>query len=107
MNCAIGHGSSGGRDALSSGEWRIRTLASSVLQSQKLVSSSRSSSGVRRSDEKVIIDGSSSTAVGALLFRLAVFMVTPEEWNSQTFGCIRMLAKDLQYGFGRVKFVRL
>ena len=47
------------------GKWRISTRTSSLLQSQKLASSSRSSSGVSRSEEKVVIEGSSSTAVGA------------------------------------------
>ena len=55
MNWAIGHGSSGGRCGPQLvGKWRIRTRTSSLLQSQKLVSSSRSSSGVSRSDEKVV-----------------------------------------------------
>jgi hypothetical protein len=48
-----------------SGKCRIITRTSSLLQSQKLVSNSRSSSGVNRSEEKVVTDGSIiPTAVG-------------------------------------------
>ena len=54
MNWAIGQGSSGGLGwPAGRGKWRISTRTSSLLQSQKLVRSSRSSSGVSRSDEKV------------------------------------------------------
>src|SRR3954463_4291917 len=75
MNWAIGHGSSGGRLARSSvGKWRSSTRTSSLLQSQKLVSSSRSSSGVSRSDEKVVTEVSATLADCPDRLRLTVFM---------------------------------
>ena len=49
--------------AQSLGKWRSSTRTSSLLQSQKLVSSSRSSSGVSRSEEKVVSEVSSTLAV--------------------------------------------
>src|SRR5262245_26112445 len=54
MNWAIGHGSSGGRFARKCGKCRIKTRTNSLLQSQNVVSSSRSSSGVSNSEEKVV-----------------------------------------------------
>src|SRR5215216_6166524 len=57
MNWAIGHGSNGGRLARSSGYCRSSRRTSSLLQSQKAASNSRSSSGVRRSDENVVRAG--------------------------------------------------
>src|SRR5262245_37115508 len=75
MNWAIGQGSSGGRLAWSSRLYvRTRTRTSSLLQSQKLVSSSRSSSGVSRSDEKVVRDESATLADCPDRLRLAVFI---------------------------------
>src|SRR6476469_3105899 len=75
MNWAIGQGSSGGRWACSSrGKLRKSTRTSSLLQSQKLVNSSRSSSGVSRSDEKVVNEDSATLAVCPDRLRLAVFM---------------------------------
>src|SRR5262245_51369937 len=50
----MGHGSRGGRCWRKFGKWRIRTRTNSLLQSQKLVNSSRSSSGVSRSEENVV-----------------------------------------------------
>src|SRR6266849_5392284 len=55
MNCAMGHGSCGGRCCRRRGKWRMRTRTSSVLQSQKSESSERSSSGVSRSEEKTVV----------------------------------------------------
>src|SRR5438874_5298302 len=57
MNWAIGHGSKGGRLARNWGNCRSKSRTSSLLQSQKLESNSRSSSGVRRSDENVVRAG--------------------------------------------------
>src|SRR2546421_3622538 len=80
MNWAIGQGSSGGRTARSSeGKWRSNTRTSSLLQSQKLVSNSRSSSGVSRSDEKVVTADSDTLAVCPDRLRLAVFMAAFRE----------------------------
>jgi hypothetical protein len=75
MNWAIGQGSSGGRQARNSlGKCRRSTLTSSLLQSQKLVSKSLSSSGVSRSDEKVVKGDSATLADCPERLRLAVFM---------------------------------
>src|SRR5262249_40652391 len=54
MNWAIGQGSNGGRCERNRGKWRIRTRTNSLLHSQKPVSNSRSSSGVSRSEEKIV-----------------------------------------------------
>src|SRR5262245_43341964 len=62
MNWAIGHGSNGGRLARSSGYCRSSRRTHSLLQSQKAASNSRSSSGVRRSDENVVRAGVSVVA---------------------------------------------
>src|SRR5262245_40178710 len=62
MNSAIGHGSSGGRCWRSRGKWRINTRTSSLLHSQKLASSSRSSSGVNRSEEKIVVGASDTVS---------------------------------------------
>src|SRR5262249_17988620 len=56
--CAIGQGSMGGRCWRNRGKCRISTRTSSLLQSQKLARSSRSSSGVSRSEEKIVVVGS-------------------------------------------------
>src|SRR5947208_628659 len=82
MNWAIGHGSNGGRLARRCGYCRRRMRTSSLLQSQKLERSSRSSSGVRRSDENVVRAGVS--VVGSVTtdarFFLADFMaILPRE----------------------------
>src|SRR5688572_707873 len=55
MNWAIGHGSSGGRCCRKRGKLRISTRTSSLLHSQKPASNSRSSSGVSRSEEKIVV----------------------------------------------------
>src|SRR5262245_30700022 len=57
MNWAIGHGSNGGRLARRCGYCRSSSRTSSLLQSQKAARSSRSSSGVRRSEENVVRAG--------------------------------------------------
>src|SRR5688500_9752707 len=64
MNWAIGHGSNGGGLARGGGYCRSSRRTSSLLQSQKAASNSRSSSGVRRSDENVVRAGVS--VVGSL-----------------------------------------
>src|SRR5438477_11754247 len=85
MNWAMGQGSSGGRWARRRGKWRSSTRTNSLLQSQKLVSSSRSSSGVSRSDEKVVTVGSDTLAVCPDRLRLAVFMAA---FHSTLFGFV-------------------
>src|SRR5438876_386381 len=57
MNWAIGQGSIGGLLARRWRLCRVMTRTNSFLQSQKLDSNSRSSSGVRRSEEKVVRAG--------------------------------------------------
>ena len=74
MNWAIGQGSRGGLLARRSGKCRTSTRIRSVLQSQNPVSNSRSSSGVRRSEEKAVIGGSATGADDTWRVRLAVFM---------------------------------
>src|SRR5262249_52060685 len=54
VDWASGHGSNGGRLARRLGYCRNRIRTSSLLQSQKLERSSRSSSGVKRSEENVV-----------------------------------------------------
>src|SRR5262245_35774528 len=80
MNWAIGHGSSGGRCCRSRGKCRISTRTSSLLHSQKPVRSSRSSSGVRRSEEKMVVVGSRTTTspcAGGRLRRRGFIAVLP------------------------------
>src|SRR4051794_18571248 len=55
MNWAIGQGSIGGECCRRRGKFRFRTRTNSFLHSQKLPSSSRSSSGVKRSEEKIVV----------------------------------------------------
>src|SRR5262245_8536876 len=80
MNWAIGHGSRGGRWARKRGKCRIKTRTNSLLCSQKVERSSRSSSGVRRSEEKMVVGGEpmtiGATGAGWRLFRW-VFMSRP------------------------------
>src|SRR6516164_3528954 len=79
MNWAIGQGSCGGRCERSLGKWRIITLTSSVLQSQKPVNNSRSSSGVNKSEEKMVGVAKETVFPGAArrLRRLAFIAVLP------------------------------
>src|SRR5262245_35201693 len=89
MNWAIGHGSNGGRLARRCGYWRRRMRTSSLLQSQKAASSSRSSSGVSRSDENVVRAGVSETgsATTAARFFLTDFMaILPRERSNNPVG---------------------
>src|SRR5687767_4448016 len=77
MNWAIGHGSSGGRCERSLGKKRMRALTSSLLHSQKIAKSSRSSSGVSKSEEKMVVEVSMTIVLsGAFAGRLRrwVFM---------------------------------
>src|SRR5262252_3163772 len=80
MNWAMGQGSSGGRWARKRGKCRINTRTNSLLCSQKVDRSSRSSSGVRRSEEKMVVGGEpttiGSTGAGWRFFRW-VFMSRP------------------------------
>src|SRR5262245_26830206 len=85
MNWAIGHGSNGGRLARKFGYCRSRIRTNSLLQSQKLERSSRSSSGVKRSDENVVRVGVSVvvSATTDSRFFLADFMATlPREGSN-------------------------
>src|SRR5260370_21074850 len=66
----MGHGSNGGRNCRRFWKWRIRTRTNSLLQSQKLVSNSRSSSGVSRSDENVVSGENVATTLGVTRVRL-------------------------------------
>src|ERR1700692_3715140 len=79
MNWAIGHGSSAGRWARSFGKYRMRALTSSLLHSQKVASNSRSSSGVSKSDEKMVVVVSMATEISGAGWRLQrwVFMAVP------------------------------
>src|SRR5216684_9164944 len=87
MNCAIGHGSSGGRCWRSRGKCRMRTRTSSLLQSQKPDSSSRSSSGVSKSDEKTVGVGATATfpVSSADRLRRRGFMTVFPWWKNKGF----------------------
>src|SRR5712691_7554868 len=75
MNCAIGQGSMAGRCALNRGKLRIKIFTSSVLQSQKFVKSSRSSSGVSKSEEKIVVGGAeTSLSSGRRRLRFGAFI---------------------------------
>src|SRR4051812_40800840 len=85
MNWAIGQGSNGGRLARSCGNCRSSKRTSSLLQSQKLDSNSRSSSGVRRSDENVVRAGVSvkvSPATDDRFFLADFILVFLPLWGS-------------------------
>src|SRR5260370_1135875 len=75
MNCAMGHGSGAGRCARMRGKCLIRTFTSSVLFSQNVAKSARSSSGVSKSDEKMVVVASKDTfSSGASGGRLRAFV---------------------------------
>src|SRR5260370_25567991 len=70
MKWGSGQGSMGGRCERSRGKCRMSSLTSSLLHSQKPFNSSRSSSGVSRSEEKIFGDETttdSSRATGRFL----------------------------------------
>src|SRR5438067_9573831 len=106
MNWAIGHGSSGGRWARSRGKWRIKRRTNSLLCSQNRARSSRSSSGVSRSEEKIVVlgwrgTGSSGATLGAGRLRRWVFIgyLPKYEANAESGG-LRCVSRCRPPGLG-------
>ncbi len=72
----MGHGSKAGRCWRRREKLRISTRTNSLLVSQKSASSARSSSGVNRSEEKIVV-GATGVVVSSVTgwrFRRRVFM---------------------------------